>query len=212
MIDGGQTKDFGRIFRGGRPKRTKRSEMMASGEGSQPSMLNMMKLAVSISFLLLLSAAAFAPAPRNAFRTTRTRLWDSEKPEPPAATQSIDIPPVSDTTTERAVRKVTSLDKELWFDEETGKFYEACPSERIPLATIFERTIDTIEDAVVHARRIPYEKGWIDDKVFMDKKRPTVVVLGSGWASHALIKVADSFRMRLIVVSPCNHFVFTPSK
>ena len=36
--------------------------------------------------------------------------------------------------------------------------------------------------------------------------------LGSGWAAHAILKVADTYKLRLIVVSPTNHFVFTPSK
>jgi hypothetical protein len=35
---------------------------------------------------------------------------------------------------------------------------------------------------------------------------------GSGWAAHAILKVTDTYRLRLIVVSPTNHFVFTPSK
>jgi hypothetical protein len=108
--------------------------------------------------------------------------------------------------------------RELWFDEDEGRFYEASSEkETIPLSVIFERTVDTVEDAVLHARRIPYEKGWIEKEVVVDRdrdgeggtegredKRQTVVVLGSGWASHALSKVADTYKMRLIVVSPVN--------
>ena len=106
-------------------------------------------------------------------------------------------------------------DKDMWFDEQTGRFYERGSSgEAIPLATLFERAVDTVEDSIVHARRVPYEKGWAKKASKDDDSShiPTVVVLGSGWASHALIKVADTFKMRIIVVSPVNHFVFTPSK
>jgi hypothetical protein len=108
--------------------------------------------------------------------------------------------------------KVKSGRKELWFDENSGRFYEAGGNEKIPIATLFERTLDTIEDAAIHARRIPYDKGWIDPPELEQMSRKTVVVLGSGWASHALMKVADTYKIRLIVVSPTNHFVFTPSK
>jgi len=102
---------------------------------------------------------------------------------------------------------------ELWFDAEAGRFYEAChDAEDIPLASLFERTVDTVEDVIAHARRVPYEKGWVSASKSDQDERPTVVVLGSGWASHALIKVADTSKMRILVVSPVNHFVFTPSK
>jgi hypothetical protein len=167
-------------------------------------------------------------------------LHDSEKPDPiekafdfnvtkeatPVSTGTVPEPktvepPQTEEEEEEeelhhGVYKIPSLDKELWFDERTGRFYESFPDEKIPLATIFERAVDTVEDAIVHARRIPYEKGWVTSKTTTDQEQqqniPTVVVLGSGWAAHALIKVADTFKMKLIVVSPTNHFVFTPSK
>ncbi|EED86583.1 hypothetical protein THAPSDRAFT_38312, partial [Thalassiosira pseudonana CCMP1335] len=40
--------------------------------------------------------------------------------------------------------------------------------------------------------------------------RKTVVVLGTGWAAHAFIKLASTYDLRIVVVSPVNHFVFTP--
>ncbi|KAK9844058.1 hypothetical protein WJX81_003133 [Elliptochloris bilobata] len=41
-------------------------------------------------------------------------------------------------------------------------------------------------------------------------KKPIVLVLGSGWAAHALIKVIDVERYEVVLVSPRNHFMFTP--
>ena len=79
-------------------------------------------------------------------------------------------------------------------------------------AILFERTLDTIEDIMVHIRRIPYDMGMNDMPMYDKDQRKTVVVLGSGWASHALMKVADCCKVRLVVVSKSNHFVFTPSK
>ena len=66
-------------------------------------------------------------------------------------------------------------------------------------------------DAVVHLKRVPYDFGWLPEiNSSPDDTRPTIVVLGSGWAAHALLKVADTTKLRLVVISPTNHFVFTP--
>lgn len=81
---------------------------------------------------------------------------------------------------------------------------------KLPLALLIDRTWDTIEDILVHLRRIPYEKGWVELTEQEELTRKTVVVLGSGWAAHALMKVADCNKLRLVIVSPSNHFVFTP--
>jgi hypothetical protein len=80
-----------------------------------------------------------------------------------------------------------------------------------PISTIWERTFDTVEDALLHARRIPYDKGWIEEPPRTDE-RPVLLILGSGWGAHAMLKVADTRKYRILVVSPSNHFVFTPSK
>eukprot|EP00804_Cyclotella_cryptica_P001218 CCRYP_012727-RA/>CCRYP_012727-RA protein AED:0.05 eAED:0.05 QI:677/1/1/1/0.66/0.5/4/195/676 len=80
----------------------------------------------------------------------------------------------------------------------------------LPLDIILQRTWDTVEDIWQHLRRIPFEKGWAELSSESQLTRKTVVVLGSGWASHALLKVADCQKLRIIVVSPINHFVFTP--
>mmetsp|Transcript_19616 Transcript_19616/g.43666 ORF Transcript_19616/g.43666 Transcript_19616/m.43666 type:complete len:690 (-) Transcript_19616:119-2188(-) len=80
----------------------------------------------------------------------------------------------------------------------------------LPLGIILQRTWDTVEDVWAHVRRIPFEKGWVELSEEAEVTRKTVVVLGSGWAAHALMKVSDCQKLRLIVVSPSNHFVFTP--
>jgi len=80
---------------------------------------------------------------------------------------------------------------------------------------IVERVLDTIEDAFLHLRRIPYEWGWQEQQQGAAAKdgttnKKTVVVLGSGWAAHAFLKVVDTEKLRVVAVSPINHFVFTP--
>jgi len=117
------------------------------------------------------------------------------------------------TTTLPHIVLPSVLRKQLYYDEGRGRFYELSDTETIPIATLFERALDTLEDAVLHARRIPYDKGWVEysTKKGADTRMETVVVLGSGWGAHAFMKVADTYKIRLIVVSPTNHFVFTPS-
>lgn len=48
---------------------------------------------------------------------------------------------------------------------------------------------------------------WNDPKL---SHKPKVLVVGSGWASHAFIKCIDTEKFRVLVVSPTNYFVFTP--
>lgn len=75
---------------------------------------------------------------------------------------------------------------------------------------ILERVLDTAEDAFLHLRRLPYDWGWRKEDASSKSRKKTVVVLGSGWGAHAFLKVADTEKIRVIVVSPTNHFVFTP--
>mmetsp|Transcript_23185 Transcript_23185/g.38203 ORF Transcript_23185/g.38203 Transcript_23185/m.38203 type:complete len:636 (+) Transcript_23185:128-2035(+) len=82
--------------------------------------------------------------------------------------------------------------------------------ENIPFSVLAERTFDTIEDIFQHLQRIPYENGSAKITAEEELTRKTVVVLGSGWGAHALMKVANCNKLRIIVVSPSNHFVFTP--
>lgn len=85
---------------------------------------------------------------------------------------------------------------------------EQADDASVAQAIMMERTLDTLEDVAVHLRRLPVEFGF--DAPQDDQDRKTVVVLGSGWGAHAFMKVADCSKIRLIVVSPSNHFVFTP--
>jgi NADH:ubiquinone reductase (H+-translocating) len=96
-------------------------------------------------------------------------------------------------------------------DYQYRTIYSDVPGQNahFPIETITQRTLDTVEDVFLHLRRVPYDYGWISEDLD-NVHRPTVVVLGSGWSAHALLKVADTYKLRIIVVSPSNHFVFTP--
>lgn len=87
-------------------------------------------------------------------------------------------------------------------------------SSQVPVDLLLSRGIDTLEDIALHLGRIPNLKRDPDkdstDGSSIERERRTIVILGSGWGAHAFIKVADCYKLRLIVVSPANHFVFTP--
>eukprot|EP00192_Tetraselmis_astigmatica_P005159 CAMPEP_0117678632 /NCGR_PEP_ID=MMETSP0804-20121206/17399_1 /TAXON_ID=1074897 /ORGANISM="Tetraselmis astigmatica, Strain CCMP880" /LENGTH=503 /DNA_ID=CAMNT_0005488029 /DNA_START=142 /DNA_END=1653 /DNA_ORIENTATION=- len=93
---------------------------------------------------------------------------------------------------------------------------------RIAVLEVLEEVTDAVTDVGRHlgrlARRQPArlptdefsERGSGKFKLRRTTKRPVVLVLGSGWAAHACIKVIDTDQYDVIVVSPRNHFCFTP--
>mmetsp|Transcript_27601 Transcript_27601/g.63974 ORF Transcript_27601/g.63974 Transcript_27601/m.63974 type:complete len:600 (-) Transcript_27601:255-2054(-) len=103
------------------------------------------------------------------------------------------------------------MSSELFVRREFRKPDDKGLFEGFPLDLLVERTWDTVEDILVHIRRIPCERGWINvEGQESEDRRKTVVILGSGWAAHALMKIADCTKVKLVVISPSNHFVFTP--
>ncbi|MEW5318850.1 MAG: hypothetical protein WDW38_010035 [Sanguina aurantia] len=42
------------------------------------------------------------------------------------------------------------------------------------------------------------------------KRKPVILLLGSGWGAHSLMKVVDTDTYDIVVISPRNYFVFTP--
>ena len=43
-----------------------------------------------------------------------------------------------------------------------------------------------------------------------DGRRERLVILGTGWGSYSVLKKVDKKRFDAIVISPRNHFLFTP--
>ena len=76
---------------------------------------------------------------------------------------------------------------------------------------------NTLEDAVLHFSRLP---AWMSGRESTAEGSPPagdgsdgrrkVVVLGTGWAAHAIAKIIDVSKVDVIVVSPRNYFIFTP--
>ncbi|BDA51498.1 Internal alternative NAD(P)H-ubiquinone oxidoreductase A1 [Coccomyxa sp. Obi] len=80
------------------------------------------------------------------------------------------------------------------------------------------------QDVLLHARRAVQapqsanlrlepkqgSQGSTSAAVSLHSSKPIVLVLGSGWAAHSFIKVIDTEMCDVVVVSPRNHFIFTP--
>ena len=83
---------------------------------------------------------------------------------------------------------------------------------------LFEMILDTTEDAILHLRRyfLPYYKSHQDITSELEKypsainPKPRVVLIGSGWAAHAFLKVCETDAYDVVCISPRPYFVFTP--
>jgi len=75
---------------------------------------------------------------------------------------------------------------------------------------ILERFLDTLEDSTQKNNGKFKGQSRIQRKDKPRANRKTVVVLGTGWAAHAFVEKASTYDLRIVVVSPVNHFVFTP--
>lgn len=80
----------------------------------------------------------------------------------------------------------------------------------IDLKTIMGRFLDSLEDQAQKNNGKFKGQAKLRGKKEPPPNRPTVLVLGTGWAAHAFIKAASTYDFRIVVVSPVNHFVFTP--
>ncbi|KAG2487510.1 hypothetical protein HYH03_013928 [Edaphochlamys debaryana] len=66
---------------------------------------------------------------------------------------------------------------------------------------------ETLSNAEPQEQLVPGDNGRMRLRA---STKPVVLVLGSGWGAHSLIKVIDTDSYDVVVVSPRNHFVFTP--
>eukprot|EP00877_Chromochloris_zofingiensis_P010276 jgi/Chrzof1/5501/Cz16g05180.t1 len=94
------------------------------------------------------------------------------------------------------------------------------PQQRSFAEVLLDKSLDTVGDVLMHAKRsfeeLPTTRA-IDllvrkkDGTFKLKaKKPVVLVLGTGWGAHSLIKVMDTDAFEVVCISPRNHFIFTP--
>jgi NADH:ubiquinone reductase (non-electrogenic) len=77
---------------------------------------------------------------------------------------------------------------------------------RSGLEVMVDRVAATVEDAGAHVRRALMPARAAPARV----RKPIVLVLGTGWGAHSFMKVIDTTVYDVVVVSPRDHFVFTP--
>ena len=77
----------------------------------------------------------------------------------------------------------------------------------IDFKVLMQRTLDNVEDASQKNNGKFKGKSQLKGKSQPREDRKTVVVLGTGWGSHAFVKLASTYDLRIVVVSPVNHFV-----
>jgi len=95
---------------------------------------------------------------------------------------------------------------------EYKKFLNQSPYSVTDIAwpVLIQRFLDNIEDGTQKNNGKFKGQSKLKGRGMPKEERKTVVVLGTGWASHAFVKLASTYDLRIVVVSPVNHFVFTP--
>jgi len=79
---------------------------------------------------------------------------------------------------------------------------------RTYLGLVWDRTLDTFEDALLHLRRQFFWQGEFLSS--SGRPKPRLVILGTGWVGHAMVKIIDIDKYEVIVISPRNYFLFQP--
>ena len=96
---------------------------------------------------------------------------------------------------------------------------QSWPAPRSWSEVALSKLLDTLEDVALIARRtvapnytssLRAEGSLAEGGLSLASSRPVVLILGSGWAAHSLMKVVDTDAFEVIMVSPRNHFLFTP--
>ena len=77
----------------------------------------------------------------------------------------------------------------------------------IPFNFMIQRFLDNLEDSLQKNNGKTKGESKLRGKDIPAEDRPTVIVLGTGWAAHAFIKLASTYDLQIVVVSPVNHFV-----
>ncbi|CAL8468561.1 g8101 [Coccomyxa elongata] len=113
-------------------------------------------------------------------------------------------------------------------DDPKAPRFELWPAERSFSEVLMDKTMDTVGDLLLITRRTLRElpkrsriraqlrklnnKGAKNGNAPLSLKsdKPIILVLGSGWGAHSLIKVIDTEKFEVLCVSPRNHFIFTP--
>lgn len=87
------------------------------------------------------------------------------------------------------------------------------------VAILSDKIIDAVDDVGLHFKRFVRDLPTTTalqritrrgDRLVLEADKPVVLVLGSGWGAHSLIKVIDTDAYEVVCISPTNSFLFTP--
>ena len=132
---------------------------------------------------------------------------EKDFPSPPSSVQqqqsttSSATPPDQDDS-DRYLKMVSS---EVQYKKLLGQNPYALTD--VPVDVMMDRFLDVVEDVLQKTNGKTKGMSKLKGKKKPKDERPTVVVLGTGWAAHAFIKAASTYDLRIVVVSPVNHFV-----
>jgi hypothetical protein len=76
---------------------------------------------------------------------------------------------------------------------------------------VMEDTIDEVANMASHIGiDVSTDTVKLEDQIQMKSTKERIVILGTGWGGASFLKAIDADRYDVTVISPRNHFVFTP--
>lgn len=89
--------------------------------------------------------------------------------------------------------------------------YDSTTYQGGPLVTDVAIPIDSLHLKRGGPKNLPIADSFIDDvELGHDNDKPKLVILGSGWGAVALLNNLDTEKYNVTLISPTNHFLFTP--
>ena len=124
---------------------------------------------------------------------------------------------VADPSSALAAKKNEMVTAQL-FDAASldATFLQSLTAKRSYYSIVAERLMQTLDDyqlsaAIKKSNEIAKASiSYIDDKSSKTNVKEKLVVLGTGWGSHAFLKTIDATKYDVQVISPRNYFMFTP--
>lgn len=95
-------------------------------------------------------------------------------------------------------------------------FLQSLTAKRSYYSIVAERLMQSLDDfqlssSIKKSNEVAMKsKSFTDDSVPRNGAKEKLVVLGTGWGSHAFLKTIDATKYDVKVISPRNYFMFTP--
>lgn len=123
---------------------------------------------------------------------------------------------VADPTSILAAKKNEMVTAQL-FDAASldATFLKSLTAKRSYYSIVAERLMQTLDDyqlssSIKKSNEIAMASRSYTDDVSRTGVKEKLVVLGTGWGSHAFLKTIDATKYDVQVISPRNYFMFTP--